>query len=614
MPTGDGAVDLLSEPVVLDDLGPARRDRAHSGAWISAALLLPGTAVLVGVVFWPVLRIVHASVTDPDDGFVGLRHFRATLEAEGAWSVFGRTLLWALVVPAVVTALGFGLAYVSRASPVGRVFGWVLVAPIALPLVVTGIAFRFVYDPDPGRGPATGIAVTLARWLGRDPETVPAWLGPELITFSLMSAFVWAWVGLGMIVFRTALDQIPRELADAVRAYGGSDGDIRRDVYWRPLLRRTVAIVFALVALATVRTFDLILVMAPGSVVDEASVLAVRQWQTSGGTTTGPGAALGTLWLAAVALGAFAAALWSRQAWPPPRPSPGTPRSGVVAPTGSVAPVPRGWSADLAHRARALLPAAAELVWLVPVLILLATSLHGALDAATGGWRARSLGLGSYREVFADSGLAGSVPVTAVLALVVSGVVIALALPAAFALAWSSRTTAQAASLTLLAAAIVPIQVIAGPVTDVLENTGVAGSLAGLGLVHVALGLPFAVLLLRNALGDLPREQVRQRRLTSHDRWRAPLRLALAPEAVPAIVAVLVLEFVQVYNDFAVGLLFSGPGVEPLGLTVYGQSRQFVANSGPLAAGCVVASVVPLALVVIARRQVVAGLVSGTIR
>ena len=62
--------------------------------------------MLVGVVFWPVLRIVHASVTDPDDGFVGLRHFRATLQAEGAWSVFGRTLLWALVVPAVVTALG----------------------------------------------------------------------------------------------------------------------------------------------------------------------------------------------------------------------------------------------------------------------------------------------------------------------------------------------------------------------------------------------------------------------------------------------------------------------------------------------------------------------------
>jgi alpha-glucoside transport system permease protein len=224
------------------------------------------------------------------------------------------------------------------------------------------------------------------------------------------------------------------------------------------------------------------------------------------------------------------------------------------------------------------------------------------------------VGLGSYRAVFADGGLARSVPTTAVLALVVAGAVIALALPAAFALAWSSRPTAQAASLTLLAAAIVPIQVIARPLTDVLEQVGVAGTMAGLGLVHMALGLPFAVLLLRNALGDLPREQVRRKRLTGHDRWRAPLNLALAPETVPAIVAVFVLEFVQVYNDFAVGLLFSGPGVEPLGLTVYGQSGEFVTNSGPLAAGCVVASILPLLLVVIARRKVVAGLVSGTIR
>lgn len=253
------------------------------------------------------------------------------------------------------------------------------------------------------------------------------------------------------------------------------------------------------------------------------------------------------------------------------------------------------------------------MIWLLPVLILVATSLHDARGAAIAGWRAPSLGLGSYRAVFADSGLARSVPVTAALALLVCGVVIVLALPAAYALAWLSRPAAQAASLTLLATAIVPIQVIAGPVTDVLESGRIAGTLTGLGVVHVAMGLPFAVLLLRNALGDLPREQVRRRRLSSHDRWQAPLRLALAPEMVPAIVAVFVLEFVQVYNDFAVGLLFSGPGVEPLGLTIYGQSRQFMANSGPLAAGCVVASILPLALVVVARRQLVAGLVSGTI-
>jgi alpha-glucoside transport system permease protein len=81
-----------------------------------------------------------------------------------------------------------------------------------------------------------------------------------------------------------------------------------------------------------------------------------------------------------------------------------------------------------------------------------------------------------------------------------------------------------------------------------------------------------------------------------------------------ALVAVFVLEFVQVYNDFAVGLLFGGPDVEPLGIQIYGQTDQFTFNRGPLAAGAVVVSLVPLALVVRTRRRIVDGLVSGAIR
>ena len=88
----------------------------------------------------------------------------------------------------------------------------------------------------------------------------------------------------------------------------------------------------------------------------------------------------------------------------------------------------------------------------------------------------------------------------------------------------------------------------------------------------------------------------------------------MARAALPAVVAVAVLEFVQVWNDLVVGLLFSGPDGIPLGLLLYGQSRQFVANSGPLAATSVLVSVLPVLLVVLARRQVVAGLVSGAIR
>ncbi|MEJ3745911.1 ABC transporter permease subunit [Actinomycetes bacterium KLBMP 9797] len=597
---------LLGETVVLDDVGPARRGRAYPSIGTATALLLPAALLLGVLVFWPVLHTGYLSVTDAGR-FVGLAHFRTALAEEGGGTVLGRTLLWAAVVPAVVTALGFLLAAASRRTSGGRIVTLILVAPIALPLVVTGVTFRLLYDPDPSRGTAT--------WL-----TGALWLGPEMITLALMTAFVWAWVGLAVLVFRAAFDALPQSLADAVRAYGGSRLDVFRDARWRPLLRRTVAVVFALVALATSRTFDLILVMAPGPALDEATVLSLRIWQTAGGSVTGPSAALGVLWLAVLTVGTVGAALWSRQAWPPPAAHPAQPPPAAqkAQPPQAAAPetAPEGVTEGAALRAprlvrRLVLPAAA-VWWAIPLVVLVATSLHAPRAAATRGWWTLPLGLGSYRDLFADGGLARSLALTAALAAVVTVAVLGIALLAAYALAWHAPPGGHVAGVVLLGAAVVPVQVVAGPLTEVLDRAGLAGTFPGLALVHVALGVPFAVLLLRNALTDVPLARVRQARLAGRREWSVLARLA--PATVPAVVAVCVLEFVQVWNDFVVGLHFGGPDAAPLGLALFGQTRQFVANSGLVAAGSVVASVLPLVLVIAFRRQIVAGLVSGALK
>ncbi|MEU5567485.1 ABC transporter permease subunit [Micromonospora musae] len=581
---------VLGEPVVLDDVGPPRRGRAYPAARASTALLLPAALLLGGLVLWPVLRTLHASVTS-DGRWVGAAHFKAVLAAPGTGAVVGRTVLWALLVPAVVTGLGYLLAVASRRSEEGRLVRLILVVPTALPLVVTGVTFRLMYDPDPSRGLATLIA---ARLTGRTGDDVPQLLGPGLVTVALMSAFVWAWVGLAMLVFRAALDRLPSSLADAVRAYGGTRRHVLWDAQWRPLLLRTVAVVFALVALGTSRTFDLILVMAPGSVRDEAAVLALRVWQTSGGTTTGEGAALGVIWLAAVAAGMLVAALFIRQAWPPPR----------AAEPDPVATPPR--------RLFRLLAAGAAAAWLVPLAVLVATSLHGPVDAAARSWWSAPPSLASYREVLTGSELWRSLGFTLLLAAGVTATVLVVALLAAYPLAGMTGPAAQVTGLLLMIAVVVPVQVIAGPVNEVLGVALSSGTARGLVLVHVALGVPFAVLVLRNAFADLPTGRMRAAQLGGRHWWGTLRRLAR--HCRPAIVAVSVLEFVQVWNDLVVGLLFSGPDSAPLGLFLAGQTRGFVANSGALAAGSVLASTLPVLLVVLARRHLVAGLVSGGVR
>ncbi|MBQ1026570.1 ABC transporter permease subunit [Micromonospora sp. C95] len=582
---------LLGELAVLDDVGPPRRGRAYPAAGVGWSLLAPAVLLLGGLLAWPVLRTVHASVTT-DGRWVGAEHYRAALAAPGTAAVIGRTLLWALLVPTVVTVLGYLLAAASRRSQEGWLVRLILVVPTALPLVVTGVTFRLLYDPDPERGLAT---LLLARVTGRDPEQLPQLLGPDLVTVAVMSAFVWAWVGLAMLVFRAALDAVPTGLADAVRAFGGSRRDVLWDAQWRPLLLRTVAVVFALVAVGTSRTFDLILVMTPGSVRDEAAVLSLRIWQTSGATTSGEGAALGVVWLVAVTAGMLVVALFVRQAWPPPQ----QPAGGAVT-----APPPR--------RVVRLLAGGAAIAWLLPLGVLAATSLQNPVRAATDGWWSGPPGLDSYRAVLSGAELWRSLGFTLVLAVVVTAAVLGVALLAAYPLAWLTGPAAQITGLVLMAAVVVPVQVIAGPLNEVLGLALSSGTARGVALVHIALGVPFAVLVLRNAFADLPADQVRGARIGGRHWWGTLRRLARHNRT--ALVAVAVLEFVQVWNDLVVGLLFSGPDAAPLGLFLAGQTRGFVAGSGTLAAGCVLASILPVLVFVLARRQVVAGLVAGGVR
>ncbi|MFB9237826.1 hypothetical protein ACFFWC_20070 [Plantactinospora siamensis] len=580
---------LLGEVTVLDDVGPPRRGRAYPLAAGTSALLLPAALLLGGLVLWPALRTLYVSVRLPG-GHLGWANFRQALAAPGAGAAFWRTLWWALLVPAVVTVLGYLLAVASRRWRQGRLVRLVLLAPIALPLVVTGVTFRLVYDPS--RGPATLIA---ARLLGRSAEVAPQFLGPRLVTVAIMSAFVWAWVGLAVLVFRAALAALPAELADAVSVYGGTRRDLLWHAQWRPLLLRTGAVVFTLVALATVRSFDLVLMMAPGSTVDEASVLAVQVWQTGRGSTSGPGAALGVVWLAVVAVGVLVAAPFIRQAWPAPRLS-----SVPEPPADAVSP---------ARRLARVGAAAAGLLWLIPMAVLTVAALHGPVDAAVGRWWSTPATLRSFRDVLGGGELLHTMGFTLALAGTATIGVLVVALIAAYPLAWLTGPPAQLTGLLLTAAAIVPVQAIAGPINEVLGVGLSSGTVRGLTLVHVAMGVPIAVLVLRNAFADLPAAQVRRARAAGRRWWSTLWRLARHNPS--AVIAVAVLQFVQVWNDFVVGLLFGSRDAAPLGLFLYGQNRYFVTNTGALAASSVLGSVLPVLLVLLARRHLIAGLVSG---
>ncbi|MGW4249765.1 hypothetical protein, partial [Nocardia sp. NPDC004722] len=213
-----------------------------------------------------------------------------------------------------------------------------------------------------------------------------------------------------------------------------------------------------------------------------------------------------------------------------------------------------------------------------------------------------------------DRALWRALGTTAVVAFFATATVVVAALPVAHRLAglrtgFVSRIVVPA----LVILTVLPAQMYLGPLHRLVTVLGPTGNPVPLIVTHAAAGLPIAILILRGALlapayspaadalyGFAPAGVVRRRLLNT---------------ASPALGAVAVLEFIQVWNDFFIGLLIGGPGASPWSVLLWGDARQFNENSAQLAAGALISAVVPVTLLLLCwRRFVMPGLAGGALR
>jgi alpha-glucoside transport system permease protein len=121
------------------------------------------------------------------------------------------------------------------------------------------------------------------------------WLGPSLITPAIMFAFIWVNAGFAMVIIAAGLAAIPRDVLEAARTDGGTEFQIFRRVTV-PLLAPVLTVVLVTQIIGVLKTFDLVLSIAPGSSRDDATLLAFEMWQRSfsGQNLFGFGAAIAT--------------------------------------------------------------------------------------------------------------------------------------------------------------------------------------------------------------------------------------------------------------------------------------------------------------------------------
>ena len=120
------------------------------------------------------------------------------------------------------------------------------------------------------------------------------WLGPNLVTPSIIASYLWIWAGFAMVLIAAGLTSIPRELQEAARVDGASEGQIFRKITI-PLLAPVLLVVLVTLIINVLKVFDLVYIIAPGSTLPNADVLAVHMWSVSfgGGQDQGLGSAIG---------------------------------------------------------------------------------------------------------------------------------------------------------------------------------------------------------------------------------------------------------------------------------------------------------------------------------
>jgi raffinose/stachyose/melibiose transport system permease protein len=164
----------------------------------------------------------------------------------------------------------------------------------------------------------------------------------------------------------------------------------------------------------------------------------------------------------------------------------------------------------------------------------------------------------------------------------------------------------------LLAGLIIPPAVV--PTIFLLQALGLYKTILGLTLVEVAFGLPFAILVFRAFIGSIPRELDEAAIVDG----ASPLRvffLVILPLLRPAVVTIIVVQAVAIYNDFAAPLYFL-PGQQnvTVQLTLYSFMSQFNSQWNLLFADVVIITIPPLLMFLFFQRQIVAGLTTGAIK
>ncbi|MGW1431395.1 carbohydrate ABC transporter permease [Streptomyces sp. NPDC002431] len=258
------------------------------------------------------------------------------------------------------------------------------------------------------------------------------------------------------------------------------------------------------------------------------------------------------------------------------------------------------------------------LFWLMPTVGLLLSSLRDADDIASSGWwkvftAPTQLTFDNYARLLENSTITGSLLNTIMITVPATVLVVVIGSLAGYAFAWLDFPGRDWWFLLVVGLLVVPVQVALVPVSKLFGAVGIFETTFGVVLFHTAFGLPFATFLLRNFFAEIPRELLEAARLDGAGEIRLFTRVVM-PLGGPAIASLGIFQFLWVWNDMLVALIFADSGSPPITVALQQQVRQFGNNIDVLAPGAFVSMVIPLAVFFAFQRHFVSGVMAGAVK
>lgn len=262
------------------------------------------------------------------------------------------------------------------------------------------------------------------------------------------------------------------------------------------------------------------------------------------------------------------------------------------------------------------------LLWTIPTIGLLVTSLRTREAAAGGGWWKvltdpgnAGWTLANYERVLLGGSMGDSLINSIVVAVPATVLPIMFAAFAAYAFTFMQFRGREALFIVIVAVMVVPIQVAFQPMLDMLgpRGLGLNGQFVAVWLLHTGFGMPLAIYTLRNYMATLPGSVIESAKIDGASHFQTFWQL-VAPMSMPAIAAFATLQFLWVWNDLLIAKLFLG-GNSP---TIIVDLQQMLGTQGQgaeiLTAGAFISMLVPMIVFFTLQRFLVRGMTAGSVK